>query len=219
MTPAGPSRTSRIRRWGQTASLDSVCHCPGARACRPPEVAQDTTASGLRPALMMGKAQAWVPGPEADLPGVALQRGSFSAPTPALLPDHWTHWAAAQIPPTQAQLHSGPARMPALGVSMEGPREPSPRPGVSRQHPQSAWERGPVRAPPPPTHLTAQQEPPLRGAAREDSVLCPGPSPQATVEAPCHPAEPTERQYRGELPWPCSWMASRSNPATLRRVD
>lgn len=102
---------------------------------------------------------------------------------------------------------------------MEGPQEPSPRPRVSRQHPQSIRERGPVRAPSLPTYLEAQQEPPLGGAAREDSVLCPGPSPQARVKAPCHPSEPTGRQHRGELPWPCSWTASRSNPAALRRAD
>ncbi|CAN0483273.1 unnamed protein product [Rangifer tarandus platyrhynchus] len=74
---------------------------------------------------------------------------------------------------------------------MEGPQEPSPRPGVSRQHPQSAQERGSVRAHPP-THLTGQQEPPLGHSQRGQ-----GPWPQARVEAPCPPLGPTGRLSRG----------------------
>ena len=196
----------------QLASTVSVTMTRGKGLPTPCGHSGHDSLGSLCPALMMGKAQAQMPGLEADLSREALQWGSFSAPTPALLPEHWTHWAVSQIPSTQAQLHSGPAWTPALGVSMEGPLEPSPRPGVSRQHPQSAQERGPVRAHHPPPTSQVSRSPP---SGRSQRGLCalPGPLAPSQSGGPCPPSEPTGK-LSTEVS--CHGLAAGRPPATTR---
>ena len=126
---------------------------PGTRSSQPSAVHSLRTQLSLGshcPALVTVQAWAWTPGPEADLSGVALQWGSFSAPAHGLLPDPVVpqDGHADPIHACPASLWPSPDASPRglcvghhVSKHLEGPWEPLPRPRVSRQHPSPGGPR------------------------------------------------------------------------------